>query len=121
MKYFIPAIIWIIIVTALSAMPGLPKVDWEFISIDKAVHFAVYAIMAWLIYRGFYRNNAQISLKYTFISFVLAASWGMLMEWMQGTFFPYRSFEWPDEVANMVGAAMGAAYFCTPKLRFGGK
>jgi VanZ family protein len=115
MKYFIPVIIWTVIITILSTMPGLPSFDWNLVSVDKAAHFTVYAILSWLVFRGFYRNFGQINWKYALISFAIAAFWGMLMEWIQGTFFPYRSFEWPDEVANIIGAAIGVAHFLLRK------
>lgn len=109
-KNFIPAFIWTIIVTGLSAMPGLPAMDWDLVSADKAGHFIAYAILAWLVCLGFNKNNT-ITYKNYLTAFIFSAGWGMLMEWMQGTFFPYRFFEWPDEIANAIGAILGIAAF----------
>lgn len=109
-KNFYPAIFWTIIITVMSAAPGLPSFDWDLISFDKAAHLIVYAILAWLICWGFAKNN-KLSYKNYLIAFVFSASWGMAMEWMQGTFFPHRFFEWPDEIANAIGAFSGAVFF----------
>ena len=110
LKNFYPAIIWTIIITWLSAIPGLPAMDWDLISADKVGHFGVYAILAWLICYGLHKTGA-ISNKNYLMAFAFSAGWGMLMEWMQGTFFPYRFFEWPDEIANAIGAILGVAAF----------
>ena len=116
LKNFYPALFWTIIITGLSISPGLPVVDWNFISFDKAAHFVVYGILAWLICFGFYSSN-RISLISYITAFVFSASWGMLMEWVQGTFFPYRFFEWPDEVANIIGAFLGLFAFAFWKTK----
>ena len=104
--------------TGLSVAPGLPSFDWNLVSFDKAAHFGVYAILSWLICLGF-QKNGKLSNRQFLIAFGFASGWGMLMEFVQGTFFPYRFFEWPDEVANAIGAALGVLSFVVWKNKKG--
>jgi VanZ family protein len=112
-KYFWPAGFWTVVVTFLSCTASLPKMDFNLFSIDKLAHFAVYFLLTWLILWGFYKKNSSISTGEKVFAFAFSAGWGLLMEWVQATFFPHRMFEWDDEIANASGAFLGLLCFFT--------
>ncbi|NJN34087.1 MAG: hypothetical protein HC817_07405 [Saprospiraceae bacterium] len=62
-----PAIGWGIFVFVLSVWPGkdFPKIeDWfDLFSVDKVVHMVFYALLTWLILRGYVRVNGLILQK----------------------------------------------------------
>lgn len=97
----------------LSAVSGLrpPPIRIGVIGPDKIAHFGVYFILAALLWYGFYRfgrrknENAIILLG--------GSMYGFSMELMQFAFFPNRTFEYWDILANICGVAAGwaAGYF----------
>lgn len=109
---FLPAWIWLAVVTALSVMPGVPMPKFNLFSSDKLGHAAAYGVLAWLIWRGWKRvRTSALTTRELWIIFALSSGYGVLMECVQGAFFPYRFFEFDDMLANAFGAAlaMGAA------------
>jgi VanZ family protein len=104
---YLPAFVWLGIVTALSVMPGgaLPK--FNLFSADKIGHAAAYAVLTWLLLRGFRSANGRAAQwKEHGAIFCLATGYGILMEFVQGTFFPNRFFEVDDMLANGFGALL---------------
>lgn len=104
-KPFLPAALWLAIITYLSVTPNvqLPRLEW--FSADKLAHAAAYAMLTGLLLWGFRRKESRSPNRgEMFLSFGLAAGYGAFMEWIQGTFFPYRFFEYDDMLANAAGA-----------------
>jgi VanZ family protein len=111
-RAFLPAFVWLMIITKLSTMPGLQLPKFELISMDKLAHAFVYAVFVWLALYGISKNKGRKpTLNEGFIAFFVAASYGAFMEWVQGTFFPGRFFEYDDMLANAFGAAVAWAIF----------
>ncbi len=121
-KYFWPAIAWIVFVTILSGMPGISLPTFNLFSADKLAHFGVYAVMAFLIIRGLRKKNiahqGAIS-PFTYVTaFAFSAGYGVLMEFMQYAFFPGRCYEIDDMIANAAGAGIATlCYFIALKLK----
>jgi VanZ family protein len=115
LRHFLPAIAWLIFITIVSTRPGLWLPTFNLISTDKLAHAFVYFVLTLLLLWGW--DRYQTSQKAPVPShnasglyaFGLAGGYGALMEWVQGTFFPGRSFEFDDMIANAVGAAIGWA------------
>ena len=110
---FLPALMWAAFILWLSATPGikLPKSWWEeLVEPDKLGHAVVYAILtlllAWALLKTVGKENWAS--KWLVMSFLSAILYGILMECMQFAFFPYRSFEVLDILANIIGALIGA-------------
>jgi VanZ family protein len=118
-KAFLPAFVWLLVITKLSTMPGLQLPKFDLISMDKLAHAFVYAVFVVLAMWGFSRNSGQRpTFREGFISFAVAATYGAFMEWVQGTFFPGRFFEYDDMLANAFGAAVAwAAFTYFPKKK----
>ena len=81
---------------------------------DKIVHVGIYTVLAILLYYGWGRQSKYVFLQenIVFKIFVLCAVYGFLIEIIQGLFTVDRSFELLDELADVVGAALGL-YFMT--------
>lgn len=113
MKFYIPALLWVIIITYLSAFPGHQiDLSFNFLAPDKASHFAAYGLLSVLIGWGFFKNQNENKAKElpvkAFIIIVLFGSfYGVLMELMQYLFLPNRYFEYGDMLANLLGSFLG--------------
>jgi len=102
------SILWALLILFLSSMPGkdLPRVD--LIHIDKLAHLIVYLILFLLLAKWMSLSAIQSPL---IKAFLLVSLYGISMEWMQGTFFPERYFDWYDAASNAVGAGLGIVIF----------
>ncbi len=106
-KKYLPAIMWagVIAFLSLTSANSLPKLDWSFFTPDKVGHFTVYAILNITLIWAFAetRNN-----HYLYATFS-ASAFGILMEYLQYYLTPDRQFEYPDMIANILGALLGLA------------
>ena len=104
-KVYLPALAWLLVITVLSVMPGLPAPHFDLLSSDKIGHAGAYAILTWLIFRGFKSaNGGPAGGNQSLMIFAFSTGYGILMEFVQATFFPYRHFEIDDMIANASGA-----------------
>ena len=102
--WLIPALIWCAWLVYASLVKVPDNID--FLPSDKLMHVTAYAVLVFL-FGCVLKPTSYIWLL------VLAASLGMLLEYFQ-SLTPYRSFEWADGLANMVGAALGLLLVATP-------
>ena len=106
------AFVWGVFVTVLSVIPGdqFPHFDWgDFFSIDKIFHLSFYGLLTWLILnRGiFFRQSTYFFVHRWWVA-TACAMYGLLLEFVQRYCCIGRSFDVSDEVANAVGALLGA-------------
>ncbi len=105
--FMVLAIIWGIVLIALSLTPGkeLPSIPvWNS---DKFLHAGFYAIWAYLIFMIRYSvPKKRMSKRYAMYSFWALISIGWSIEFIQGAFIPDRYFDYMDGIANMVGVAI---------------
>ena len=108
-KRWIAPILWGLLLIALSLMPGGQGNLFLFgiPHIDKIGHFGIYAVWCFLILYA-WKGNSQLSEnKRLWITFLLAALTGVLLEFGQSTITMGRSFEVPDMMANAAGSLVG--------------
>jgi hypothetical protein len=114
-KNFAPAIGWGIFIFILCTIPGkdFPQIPdiLGLLSMDKMVHMLFYAILTWLILRGWrLSKTTPITFqKIVIAGFIVAcfsAGMGWFLEWYQETFCEDRLFEFLDGVANTIGAVI---------------
>lgn len=112
-KALLPSLLWSIVILVLSAMPGisLPESFWDFISMDKLGHIGVYGIQTFLLLKGLSSQITNDAKKVAVIALIISILYGILMEGMQYTFFPYRYFEYLDIFANIIGSLTGLLIF----------
>lgn len=111
-QYFIPAVLWALLIFALSAVPGNSMPDFSFWNImqpDKAGHLGVYCILVSAMLWGAYRNFRPDKIpKHAIISVLLfAIFYGIGIEFMQSHFFSGRNFDVLDILANIIGCLIG--------------
>lgn len=115
LKSFLPAILWLGIITFLSVTSKLQVPKFQLFAADKIGHAAAYGLLVWLLAWGVWKSkNRALARGEIFLLFYFAAGYGALMEWVQGTFFPNRFFEFDDMLANAAGAFL--AVILTPSL-----
>ena len=121
LKALFPAFAWLVAITVLSATPAPSLPEFKLVSADKFEHAAAYGLLAWLILYGWKKSGAGgvTGLGSSALVFTFAAGYGVLMEFMQLTFFPNRHFEYDDMLANAAGALLGVLLFRILNQRHG--
>ena len=109
-KNNLPALLWSLVILALTITPGrnVPRVEIE--GLDKVVHFLLFGILMFLTMRGFTKEKKRITWTYNpaIVSFTICLFYGILIEFIQ-LFVPGRSFSPYDIAANSAGILV--AYF----------
>ena len=120
MKYYVPALLWSLVIGVLSAKAGinLPESIFDLIAMDKLGHFTVYGILSASILWGMLKNGGELSGKNVAIAILFSSVLGICMELMQYYFFPGRYFEYLDIIANIIGAICGFALFKYVYIKF---
>lgn len=109
---YVPAFLWLLLITALSVMPGVQLPSFSLFATDKLAHAIVYAMLTWLMLRAYQRSrNSRILSWKEWIFPVLSTAYGVLMEFVQYAFIPGRFYEYDDMLANAFGAFFGGLCF----------
>ena len=117
-KHYLPAFIWLLVVTALSVTPGMQLPKFELISTDKLGHLAAYGVLSALLLWAYNRSTGlRPGWKTGLAVFAFSACYGILMEFVQGTFIPGRFYEVDDMIANATGAALAWAGYSFSRKR----
>jgi len=109
LKVYYP-IIWALFILALSIGPSPNLPETNFFEPDKLAHLFVYGVLVYLALRA-YKSVKELTLRIVIVIITSSALYGLLLEILQKTFFPYRFFEWGDVVANTVGSILGWIIF----------
>lgn len=120
-RYYIPAIMWIILILILCTLPGsaLPHVSlFDKLHIDKVVHFFLFGGTVILLAYGLHRQQKHVNIPALVGLAVAATLYGLAIEFIQKYFIPNRSFELMDVVADGAGAVVGALIFGLIGKRF---
>lgn len=124
LKPYLPALSWAAIILILTLLPpqALPKVpDWNLISISSLAHLFFFMTWAFLLLVGSFRSNTNSTRrKYsrTGLTFILAVSYGALIELLQGWMRLGRQPDIADIFFNTVGALLGIISFYLVKKFF---
>lgn len=110
--YYIPALIWAILIYVLLTLPGKDFEDSSLSKIpnfDKIVHMGLFGAMVfWLCLPLTKRYGPRASiLAWLTVSVII---YGIAMEYVQKYFTTDRSFDVTDMIADAAGAVLG--YFC---------
>ena len=114
-KYYIPALIWGIIIIFLSLMPSSSlnsksMFDLDIPNVDKIVHLIFYFGMSFAILWGIYRNG-YYRRKYFFITIIACSLMGIVIEVLQQMEIINRHFDMLDIIANIIGTLLGSVLF----------
>ncbi len=110
MTNFIPALIWALIIFALSVSSGVQLPEIEAVSPDKLGHGLSYAILTWLILRAL-RKNELLTDRTMLLVVAISSIYGAMLEIVQFYFLPNRFFEFWDIIANIIGSIAGYYLF----------
>ena len=103
-------IIYLVLLAWLSLMPAsnFSNSLINFKGADKIVHGIIYLILAMLMFLPFIKLKQKSMMKISFIVFILASGYGLLMEFLQLWIRSVsRSFETGDIIANCIGVVTG--------------
>lgn len=110
----LPGLLWAGFIFFLSVVPTsqVPN-KYAFEGADKLVHIFLYSIQSLLLIVGFTRQITFSRLRDSPILYavVFATTYGILIEFLQGTVFVSRSTEVLDMLANMAGTLLGVLFF----------
>lgn len=113
-KSYLPAIVWAVLILAVSSIPGLSTPSLGFSMADKTVHFTEYFILGYLTARAI-SSFIKEPLKIFWISSAITSAYGILDEFHQ-LLIPGRTTEGLDMIADILGSIIAAALFAG-KLR----
>jgi len=109
MKYFWKPIIWIVIITILSLLPGDDLPTKIFIPhFDKIVHIGMYFFSCLFLISPFEKTGAGKGYLAAFLSSLFI---GALFEVLQSTVARDRSGDYRDFIADLIGAALALAVY----------
>lgn len=105
-----PMLFWSAALFVQSSIPSgeLPK--WEILTHDKALHFLIYVVFAYTVYRALTRQERFPSLRQRayLASILFVAFYAATDEWHQ-SFVPGRECSLLDWIADSVGACVFAS------------
>lgn len=109
---FLPAIGMFLLVCYLLTIPGkkLPEINWfDQVHGDKFVHIGLFGALVFWWCWPFRKSNVLISkrLQWFLLVAIMAAVYGVLMEFVQKYWIPNRSFDVDDMIADAAGALGG--------------
>lgn len=76
---------------------------WDLVGPDKVAHAAAYFLLSGLLLWGFSRRK-PLQPATIFTAIALSVGYGVAMEILQWSFFPYRFFELYDILSNIIGS-----------------
>ena len=110
MKYWVPPLLYMALIFAVSSLeqPPLPMPEFEWLTIDKLYHFVEYAILGGLLAIAFVKAKPAVvpSKLIWLVATVLSILYGASDEWHQ-TFVPGRFATVADWVADVLGSIAG--------------
>jgi H+/Cl- antiporter ClcA len=114
-KSFWPAILAFIVATTLFCLPGekFPEEDWfGQIFLDKWIHLGLFAglVASWCL-PFIHRIEEYDKLRNIFIKITLGfILYGVIIEFIQSNFIPFRTFGIDDMIADALGCGVGLLF-----------
>lgn len=102
-------ILYFIAITILLLLPGKAFPQETFLSkiyFDKWVHISIFMMLVILWGRSYKTDMDAISTT-SLLILLLSIGYGVVIEFIQEEYIPYRSFEVGDILADAVGAFIG--------------
>lgn len=109
--YWLPVILWAILIFSLSSFSSFPKAVQPVFSFDKLAHAIEYAVFSFLLARAF-GNSGKDNLKRYFrvLAIICAIVYAMTDELHQ-YFVPLRTASIIDFIYDSIGAMIGQKFF----------
>ncbi len=102
-RRWLPLIVWIVMIFALSSIPGLSSDDVKLpTGFDKLVHFIEYAVFALLYYRGLSYGGVRV--RWSIVLIVIASGIAVAaLDEMYQSYIPRRDSSLYDLVMDSAG------------------
>ena len=112
-KYYLPAIFWLLVILVLSGYPGHKVPASPFWQFDKLVHTGIYMVLSGLLLFAYSKQYQDLKKRsFLILKVVLfVIFYGGFMEILQDYIFINRSGNWYDFVANTLGAILGVLIY----------
>jgi VanZ family protein len=104
--YYLPAILWGVVILILTSLPKLTPPPLGFKAQDKVYHMLVYAVLGFLWLRALAKDRADFSRPVLWRCMLFASLFGILDELHQ-LFIPGRQADVLDAVADISGVLLG--------------
>lgn len=103
------SVVYSLFVLYMSIVPKLPDLNLpDFDLKDKIMHGGAYVVLSMILCYELYRQRYSFSDKWMFLwGIVYPILFGGLIELLQENFFPPRSGEWSDWLADIIGTLIG--------------
>jgi VanZ family protein len=114
LRYFVPAVLWILLILFLCTLPGsdIPSSSFlDKIHFDKIVHFGLFGGIVFLVSLGIYWQKKLISPLTLLLLVIGTAAYGLAIEFIQKYWVVGRSFDMYDVLADTLGAIAGIWVF----------
>lgn len=109
--YWLPVIVWAILIFSLSSFSTFPKAVQPVFSFDKLAHAIEYAVFSFLLARAF-RNSKRSDLKRKFrILAIFCAIVYAMSDELHQYFVPMRTASAADFIYDSIGAIIGQKLF----------
>ena len=109
LKFFIPALIWAVIIFSVSSIPDLSAPSFGFKFTDKAAHFVEYFILGIFLAYAIAKLNLRL-MRVFWISVCISAFYGVTDEFHQ-FFIPGRQMDGFDMLADVLGALSASGIY----------
>jgi VanZ family protein len=113
-RYFLPAIIWVIIIFIVISIPAgnMPKSDlFKIPNFDKMVHAILFFVFTLLLNFGFIKQNGRLKRFNYWVSLFIGIAYGAFTEIFQHLYISGRFGEFWDFVANLTGVIAAILVF----------
>lgn len=112
LKYYWPAVLWAMFILILCSIKlgAVSESPLFFPGFDKMVHCGLFFVIMVFITAGYTRKHAPavLSVKTIAVFTVVAIFYGGIIELLQRYIFTWRSGEWNDLFADVIGILMAA-------------
>lgn len=102
-----PVLPYALLIMVLSLSPS-SEPDEHILGVDKLYHALAYAVMGWLLMRGFASSKPGRKAFAALAAFLAASFFGAFVEFLQSAATETRTADVYDALANAVGAAAGS-------------
>jgi VanZ family protein len=103
-----PALLWTLIVSILTLLPGRDLPDVHIVNFDKMAHFAVFGLLEWLYLKWICLGR---SISKPGLITLACVAYGGLIEILQGAFYIDRYADFWDFLFNSLGCLGGWIVF----------
>ncbi|MDD5423159.1 MAG: VanZ family protein [Candidatus Omnitrophota bacterium] len=99
-------LLWMVLISALSSIPGRHLPRFGFFGFDKVAHMAEYFVLGFLMIKALFDSSKMALAKAVMICMLIAALYAGVDEWHQ-SFVPDRKADIADYIVDLIGLNIG--------------